>query len=118
MKIENTKKLISGDISQPYGPVRIFQLGKNLMKCQQIIVRRIKFSYKIQIMSFILSRFLSDALYDLFFKISVPLENVPSWENDLFLWNIYLAGRKGTDLKILFFLFHILKVEQSDQNYK
>ena len=28
---------------------------------------------------------LADAFNELFLKISVPLENVPSWENDLFL---------------------------------
>ena len=49
----------------------------------------------------------SDALNELFLKISVPLENVPRWENDLFLWNFDLAGRIGTDLKTFYFHFYI-----------
>ena len=51
MKIENKK--ISGDISQLDGRLKIFQQGQNLVKFQQIIARRIKLSYKTQIMPFI-----------------------------------------------------------------
>ena len=50
---------------------------------------------------------ISDALHELFLKISVPLEYVPSWENDLFLWDFRLAGRKGTDMKNFYFHFQI-----------
>ena len=53
----------------------------------------------------------SDARNELFLKISAPRENVPSWENDLFLWNFHLAGRKGTDLGIFYLHFHVLKKE-------
>ena len=46
------------------------------------------------------------ALNERFLKISVPLENVTSWENDLFLCDFHLAERKGTDQKILYFHFY------------
>ena len=42
-KVNKHLKNQSGDISQPDGPVEIFQLGKNLMKCQQIIARKKSF---------------------------------------------------------------------------
>ena len=58
---------------------------------------------------------LSDELNELFLKIPVPLENVSSWENDLFLWNLQLAGRKGTDLK---FHFTFSPSRLSNQNHK
>ena len=51
----------------------------------------------------------SDALNELFLKIYVPLTKFPSWENDLFLWNFNLAGRKGTDLKLFLFSFSYSK---------
>ena len=37
------------------------------------------------------------ALNELLLRISVPLENVPSWENDFSLENFHLAGRRGTE---------------------
>ena len=40
----------------------------------------------------------SDALNELFLKISkisVPLENIPCWENDLFFWDFtWLEGKE------------------------
>ena len=41
-----------------------------------------------------ITRSVTDVLNELFLKTSVPLENVPSGENDLFLWNFHLAGKK------------------------
>ena len=40
---------------------------------------------------------ISDTLNELFLNISVPLEDLPSGENDLFLWNFRLAAGKGTE---------------------
>ena len=48
---------------------------------------------------------MSDALNELFLKMSVPLKNVPSWENDLFLWNFHLTGRKGNRSEHFLFSF-------------